>query len=112
MIGGVATEAHARRLDPGTSHAAAEAITPSLPHKQAKVLRFAERMGAAGFTDLAMQDNFADHSSTYRSRRAELCEAGLIEDSGYRQQPKGRGRLYIVWRITPAGIAAVKRIEE
>jgi DNA-binding MarR family transcriptional regulator len=110
-MSGLATEAHARRLDPDTSHDAAAAISAHLPHKQMQVLRYAARVGEAGFTDLAMQENFSNHSSTYRTRRAELVDAGFIEDSGHRQQPGGKGRLYIVWRITDAGRAAAERID-
>ncbi len=95
----------ARRSDPITSHEAAEAATKEITRKQRQVLAYAYRRGSEGFTDLDLEKNFEDYSSTYRSRRSELTDLAMIRDSGSKMKPRARGRSYIIWRITPKGIA-------
>ena len=90
----------ARRENPDTSHAAAQAILAQLPHLQQAVYVFALMKGADGFTDEEMLQWFMSHSSTYRSRRSELTRAGLIVDSGRRRLLPTR-RHAIVWAIVP-----------
>ena len=95
----------ARRDDLDTSHLAAEDITPRIRILQAAVLSFAASCRPFGFTDPAMNDHFDTHSSTYRTRRAELVVLGLIEDSGERVCIGPSGRKHAVWRITDRGLA-------
>lgn len=86
-----------RADDPETSREAAEAIQPTKTAIQRKVEDYALRAGAVGFTDYAL--SLAHHSgwsSTYRTRRAELTEAGVIVDSGRRER-LATGRRAIVW---------------
>lgn len=94
-------QAHARRGDPDTSHEAAAAISPHLSDVQCEVLAFARGRGAQGFTDLDLSAHFDDAGSTHRSRRRELVDEGLIEDSGERWRPPEGGRRHIIWRIRP-----------
>lgn len=85
----------ARRSDPATSHEAARAITGSLTAIQQEVLDFARRVGRGGFTDRQLEERF-NGRSTYRTRRSELTQAGLIVDSGHTRQ-LDTGRHAIVW---------------
>lgn len=94
--------ARARRTDPNTSHAAADFITPALREIQLQVLMWAQRRGS--FTDAELVRHFGG-GSTYRTRRAELVERGLIEDSGERVNVEGHRCKFAVWRLTPSGSA-------
>lgn len=106
MLYGPDDQAHARASDPDTSHKAAKAITPEITYIQRRILRYAIKLGGRGFTDLDLYENFKEAGSTYRSRRAELRDAGYIADSGGRwHRPRG-GRGFVVWAITPKGEAA------
>lgn len=89
--------AHARRDDPQTSHEAAAAITPGLGELQAEVERYALAAGPIGFTDAAMSEALDDPSSTYRTRRSELTDKGIILDSGRRAKHGESDRNRIVW---------------
>ena len=97
--------AHARRDDMDTSRDAAEEVTPHIRELQIKVLEFAREHGA-GFTDVDLNQHFGTTSSTYRTRRSELVDKGLIEDTGDRVALGGRGRRHALWRITEKGLAA------
>jgi hypothetical protein len=110
LFGNDNTAAHARRCDPDTSHAAAADITPSLRELQAAVLAYAFERGSQGFTDPALNEHFDTHSSTYRTRRAELVDYGLIADTGERLKMGGKGRAHAVWRITDTGRAEHLRL--
>lgn len=99
----IANQAHARRTDPATSREAAEAASGDMTQIQRRILAYAKRSGDRGFTDFEMYDNFKESGSSYRSRRRELCDAGLIADSGYVRRPHGKGRRFIVWIITDKG---------
>ena len=44
-----------------------------------------------------MNDHFNHTGSTYRSRRAELADRGVIIDTGRRKQRGEGGRNHIVW---------------
>lgn len=112
MIPGVAAAALARSVDPDTSREAADAISKVLLHKQVAVLRFAVRRGADGFIDPDLQTNFADQSSTYRTRRSELVSAGYIENTGEKRRVGSAGRRHIVWRVTHMGVAEIERHPE
>jgi hypothetical protein len=100
-------EAHARHSDPETSHEAAECVSPHVQRMQRAVLEFAGfAVSADGFTDVSMNRYFQTTGSSYRSRRAELVEKGLIRDSGERHTygENGKGRRHIIWQITLAGL--------
>ncbi len=101
-----AVQAHARRDDLDTSHAAAEEVSPHIRELQAKVLDYARSRGRTGFTDVALNEHFETTSSTYRTRRSELVDKGLVEDSGERVALGGRGRKHALWRVTLKGLAA------
>ena len=112
-------KAHARQSDPDTSHEAAASVG-NLTGRQGAILRFLENnlekmmemvgLPKSHFTDfalvLAYQERwrsvlprYPDQSdSGIRTRRKELVERGLIEDSGMRvKMPSGRKA--IVWRV-------------
>jgi len=81
-----------------TSVEAAKSIMLALPNIEAAVYEYAAMRGTRGFTDDEMNDHFETHKSTYRARRANLVEKGLVEDSGVRVKgPNGRNMT--VWRI-------------
>ena len=101
-----APKAHARRSDLDTSVAAAEEVTPHIRELQALVLAFAKSCGRRGFTDVALNEHFETTSSTYRTRRSELVDKGLVEDSGERIALGGRGRKHALWRVTFKRLAA------
>lgn len=110
LFGNDNVAAHARRCDPDTSHAAAAEISLSLRKLQAAVLSYAFQCGSTGFTDPQLNDHFGTHSSTYRTRRAELVDYGLIADTGERPKLGGGGRCHAVWRITDTGRAEHLRL--
>jgi len=86
-----------RRDAQDTSVEAAESIAPSVPKIASIVFEYAAMRGSQGFTDEEMNEYFETHKSSYRARRAELVDRGLIEDSGVRVKgPNGRNM--IVWR--------------
>lgn len=93
--------------DPDTSVEAAEAVSPRIRDLQKKVLRFAE-INPDGFTDRDLEAHFLDSGSTYRTRRSELTEMGMIRDSGERRAygPNGTGRRHIIWQITIKGLTS------
>jgi len=92
---GKTKEELARRTDPHTSHEAAEKIVPKLTKLRQKVY---DRLRQAkfGMTDYELETWFGEHNSTYRTRRSELTEMGLVEDTGETRIIKGRARK--VWR--------------
>lgn len=102
MFGGEPDKAHARHGDPDTSHDAAAETTHRIRALQQAVLAFAAQC-SAGFLALDLNDHFGVTSSTYRTRRSELVDKGLITDSGERRAVGGKGRKHAVWKITPAG---------
>lgn len=97
LFAGGGDRAHARRYDPGTSHQAADAVTPDLKALQARVADFAKRTGQSGFTDAQMEDELGDAGSTLRSRRAELTARNIILDSGVTRTYGYSTRRRIVW---------------
>lgn len=86
----------ARRTDPHTSHRAAELIAPKIKPLQQKVLAVL-RLNDDGLTDYEIEDYYRDHGSTYRTRRAELVDLGIVIDTGKTRIIKGRARK--VWAI-------------
>lgn len=101
--------AFARRDDPDTSREAAESITPRIRQLQLAVLAYAASCEQVGFTDPAMNAHFGVTSSTYRTRRAELVDLGLVYDTGERVAlGAGGGRKHAVWRVTSKGTALLQ----
>jgi hypothetical protein len=84
-----------RRSDPETSRnrLSADRIT----RIQQDILNYVSRY-PGGVTDLDIQTFFNDQGSTYRTRRAELTERGLLKDSGERMRQQGRRR--VLWQRT------------
>jgi len=94
----------ARRGDPETSLEAAEGIAPRMNALRQVVLNhFAVR---GDMTDLQLQILCANHGATFRTRRAELVQMGLIRDSGRRTVQLKRNR--IIWTLTQLGREAAK----
>ncbi|MDR7496819.1 MAG: hypothetical protein QN174_07670 [Armatimonadota bacterium] len=100
----------ARRTDPDTSHEAAA----SLPAQQVRasqeaVLDCLRRYGAMTDEQIAARYEAsrrqygwpAQSPSGLRTRRAELVDQGLVEDSGLRRE-LASGRRAIVWRPKPS----------
>lgn len=86
-----------RNLDPQTSYEAGEKIIPKLRKIQQEVYDYFLAVGPVGATDLDLQTHFNRHGSTYRTRRAELVELGLIIDTGQRREQQGSRRN--VWAV-------------
>jgi|ERR1700748_329973 len=81
-----------RRNDPDTSRLAAGKI--GISDIQERVLVFLKNC-PSGATDYDIQQHFDDHSSTFRTRRAELVNLGRVRDSGHRKLQNGSKR--IIW---------------
>lgn len=87
----------ARKTDPETSHQAAEVVTPGTKTIRTQVEAYAFGRNDKGFIDEELSRAAGEENkSSYRTRRAELTEAGVIVDSGRRRQNDG-GRDCIVW---------------
>jgi hypothetical protein len=82
---------------PDTSREAARSVTPHLTEIQGTVLAEFRRAGVNGMTDFDLETKLNSRRSTYRSRRAELVEAGLLKDSGMKRKQDGSNRT--VWTI-------------
>jgi hypothetical protein len=92
----------ARASDPATSHEAAQSVR-DLTEKQWGVLLILRWDGPA--TDEQIYAAFRRRGwlispSGCRTRRKELVEAGLVEDSGRRGVTES-GRSTVVWQATP-----------
>jgi hypothetical protein len=92
----------ARSTDPETSWEAARSITPHvLRENQAAVLNVLRLYGP--LTDEGIAAYYGDRPkqspSGLRTRRHELQELGLVEDSGERARLRS-GRQAIVWRVS------------
>ena len=92
------TKQLARQQNPSTSYQAADGIIHKLRPLQLKVLEVLKAAGPSGLADFEIEERCGDHGSTYRTRRAELVEVGLVRDSGRVANLKGTNR--IVWVIT------------
>ena len=101
-------KARARRADPDTSHDAAKFIQPALREIQLQVLTWAQRQAdkyeGGMFTDAGLQKAFGG-GSTYRTRRAELVQMGLLRDSGVRISVPGHKCKFTLWELTEAGLS-------
>ena len=90
----------ARLTDPETSHAAAaELKRESVTRLRSVVLSLLRKceMDDRSLVVLALQLEPKYSQSGIRTRRAELVELGLVEDSGKRVRMPS-GRMAIVWR--------------
>jgi hypothetical protein len=98
--------ARARSTDPETSHFAAASVTNQTTIR-AKIVRI---LISAELTDEEILDGFIKRGwsgtpSGVRTRRCELVESGVVEDSGRRRLTDAR-RESIVWRLrSPPGLA-------
>ena len=91
--------AHARRTDPDTSRAAADAMTDERLSELAQAALDGVLAHPEGITaqDLARETGY-DHN-TIAPRLRPLANKGLIHDSGERRIPVGKTRPTIVWKI-------------
>jgi hypothetical protein len=91
-----------RRDDPETSRIAAGKIYERLNVLQRIVLDYVIRRGPAGFTHEEAIKAFDRYGpSTIRTRVAELCDFGLVKDSGRRKLHPPNEREFIIWRFVP-----------
>lgn len=84
----------ARQTDPSTSKAAAAKVVNRITEIQAQVLDVFDQH-PDGLCDFDLEEIMGDHGSTYRTRRAELVERGLLRDAGRKTERAGRKR--VVW---------------
>lgn len=87
-----------RRTDPGTSFQAASQVVGKLKEIQKRVLAELKSAMPEGLTDLELEERCGSHGSTFRTRRSELVELGMVADSGRKKNQNGRNR--IVWVVT------------
>ena len=88
-----------RNGDPATSKEAAAFVHPKLSRLQDVVMTWARCQSS--FTDkqmvAALQFAYGGSESTWRTRRSELRDAGLIVESG--KWSDGQGKSHTVWRV-------------
>jgi len=96
-------EAHARRSDPETSHAAAASLSADrLRASQQEVLTIVRLDGPIHderLVAIARTVGLAQSVSGLRTRRSELVALGLVKDSGQRVTLRS-GRASILWCVT------------
>jgi hypothetical protein len=81
-----------RRSDPITSFEAGVRVLPRLKEIQSKVYWYLRSIGPHGLADWEIENHFGDHGATYRTRRAELVDLGLVRDTGRTRTINGRKR--------------------
>jgi len=95
----------ARTSDPDTSHQAAMTITPE--SARARVLAMFQHRYPDTWVDIYGNPDYARQyggsEGTFRKRRSDLVNMGLVQDSGIRA--KVAGHSHVRWALTPAGIA-------
>ena len=84
-----------RRTDPESSRLAATAASRRSPSQRSLVWHTLLKLEQATDYQIAQAANILRSSAA--KRRQELCDAGLVEDSGLRE-PTDTGTLAIVWR--------------
>lgn len=91
-------EAHARRTDPDTSHAAAAGVDV----RKARDIVLAVMREHGPMTDerLVILTHGKMSGSGARTRRSELTRAGLVQDTGDRRQ-MASGNMAKVWEAVP-----------
>lgn len=82
-----------------TSLEAYESVTPKLNSIQKEVLALFKEVGEDGLTDEELSNLMGSNASTYRTRRSELVQKGVLVDSGLRRKLLS-GRNAIVWKLT------------
>lgn len=102
--------ARARNTDPTTSHEAAASV--SLTNTEIIRQVILDMLAVQPATDCFIQDSYRKlregygwprvGESTIRTRRAELVDAGLVEESGEYERLE-TGRRAIVWRLADHG---------
>lgn len=98
--------AHARRTDPATSHAAAAGISADdIRSTQQEVLLLLLDAPAADhqLQERAEARGIVQSPSGLRTRRSELAELGLVEDTGERTERTPRHGPSTVWALTKRG---------
>lgn len=88
--------APAHHSAPQTSRDAAELIEPTTASLRAKVLRFLTQRWNQGATDEEGQVALGMSPNTYRPRRRELVQLGLVVESPF-QRSTASGRRAVVW---------------
>jgi hypothetical protein len=103
----------ARRTDPSTAHAAADANAAQRGDQRVKVFVYLLGRGATGATDYEIGAALAILRTSAGKRRKELCEMDLVEKSGDRRHTD-TGSTAIVWRVTQIALseASAVRAEE
>lgn len=97
----------ARTSDPPTSHQAAARHPRLRGRDRWAVLQMHARKRATGLTDFELALFMDRQQTSVGKRRGELCKFDLIENSGT-TRPAPSGSPAIVWRITAAGMEAVR----
>lgn len=94
------TQAKARRSDPRTSHQAAASVGDLTVMQQAvyEALSHADMSDEQLYTWLVEHGEVQMSVSGARTRRSELVDVGMVEDSGRRELTQA-GRQTIVWRV-------------
>jgi len=86
-----------RKDDRDTSREAAHAVTPDITEIQLEVLAYAKKAGKHGFTDVDLNEHFQARGSTYRTRRSELTQMGLIVSSNIKRAYQPSKRWHTIW---------------
>ena len=92
-----------RNPDYATSIAAAQNVAEELSELQERVMLAFKVRGDQGFTDIELEEYCNETfgrrgQSTYRKRRTELFQKGLLVPMGKRRPPHSRSAL-TVWKL-------------
>lgn len=90
----------------GTSYLAAARMSGRAPTKRIEVLLLFIGLHPDGVNDSAGEAALGMIQNTYRPRRIELRDAGLVEDSGVTVKNQN-GEQEVVWRATDETMAAL-----
>jgi len=82
-----------------TSKAAAISIEPNIGTLRWRILDLLRKCGSTGATDDELQSWTGINPSAQRPRRIELCEVGLVRNSGRTRRTRS-GRQAVVWIAT------------
>jgi hypothetical protein len=94
---GIWEKKHVRRKHHDTELKAAEKVKPKAAGQCAQVYEALKLQWPEGWTD--EEGTIATNIYSYRRRRADLLNAGLVEDTGDRRL-NIRDNSVIVWRVT------------
>lgn len=94
-----------------TSREARRALEPHRSTQSGRVLAYVASRGDAGATNEQICGALGLRVASGTARTRELVIAGLVADSG-RTRASSSGRAAIAWVATPAGLAAVRAVEE